>query len=90
MLQSARWAHQRTADEAAEARRVLAKYELPEVGPATDAQIHYARLIFAMNHRNASWSSETTSAGWETMTREMLARRQARIADAHALKIEGY
>lgn len=90
VLQSARWAHQRTLAEANDSRHVLANYELPEVGPATGDQLHYARLIFQSNHRNASWFDETTLEGWSTKVGEMHARRQAKIADARRLGIPNF
>lgn len=85
VLQSARWAHDRTIEEAKDARASLDRYDLPHAGEVSDYDVQYAALMFAMNHKHAVWAPSTTGEQWRQMVREFIADRQSKIADAAVL-----
>jgi len=82
VLDEARFAHQETIRAAAEARKQLAGYGLPEVGPATAAQLAHAANVYADVHRAAHWAR---TADWFALATAMLTRRQQQITTAQLL-----
>lgn len=86
VLQSARWAHDRTLAEAEDARASLDRYSLPHTGEVSDYDVQYAALLFAMKHKHAVWAPSTTPEQWREKVRELITDRQAKIADAALLK----
>lgn len=78
VLQTARNAHHATLNDAADARRQLAHYGLPETGEPTAAEMAHARTTYAFNHRNAVWAG--TVADWTPYVLDMIKRRRALLA----------
>lgn len=71
-----------TLMNAHDARRMLRVYGLPEAGEVDDVTLAAAAAQYAETHRNASWAWKTLAAEWRAMTLDMLARKQAAIAEA--------
>jgi hypothetical protein len=82
VLDKARFAHQKTIEAAKDARRMLGHYGLPETGQPDVEAMMTAVDRFQDAHRVAIWFNEKTRGDWFDMVRDMLARRQAQIADA--------
>lgn len=80
--QAATGARLQTLMAAHDARRMLRTYNLPEVGEIDDTALAVAAVQYADVHRNASWAWQTTGAEWRSMALDMLARKQAAIAEA--------
>lgn len=82
VLQSARWAQDKTIDAARDARRTLADYGLPTAGGATPEALDRAVLDYAGVHRTAMWAAGQTYTDWRDMVLDMIVRKQAAIAEA--------
>lgn len=85
VLQSARWAHDKTLAEAEDARRMLAHYGLPESGEIDRRTLIGAQMKYAEQHWGSTWAAEQTPLQWREMVLDMVARKRAAIADAEAL-----
>lgn len=90
VLQSARWAHDKTRNNAEDARRMLKVYGLPETGEPTVDEMRGAIRLYIRNHYNVSGHCRDTGRTVSDMVRDMIARKRAALADARALKIPGY
>lgn len=90
VLDTARAAARRTADEARHARRMLAAYGLPEVGEPTREQIRNAMQLYVRNHRGIADQVQETGIGVRARVLEMLAWQRDALADARALKLPGF
>lgn len=85
ILQRARWAREKLAVEATDARRMLAFYGLPVAGDPSEAQWFQAELTYAHVHRGAMWAREVGTGGrptWRGYAAEMLDRKRAVLRDA--------
>jgi len=85
VLQSARWAHERTLSNAEDARQMLAHYGLPEAGELDKYTLIDAQMKYAGQHWGSTWASEQTGLQWRAMVLDMLARCRAQIAEAALL-----
>lgn len=85
VLQSARWAHEETLASAADARRMLAHYGLPEAGDVDrDTQLEAMRR-YVQAHPNIHQWVEETGVGVRARVMDMLARKRAAIAEANLI-----
>jgi hypothetical protein len=85
ILQSARWATQKLRTEAADARRMLRHYGLPETGEPAESQWVQAELTYEYVHRHAMWAHEVGRDGgptWRGYAAEMLDRKRATLREA--------
>ena len=78
----ARNAHQQTRQPAAEARRMLAAYGLPETGEIDRRTLNRAANLYRYNHLGASWAAEETWDGWKARVLDMVQRKRDEIAEA--------
>ena len=85
VLQSARWAHEKTIEAAREAREKLEFYGLPLTGEPTLRELREPVWKFVEVHRNAMWIQNSTVEQNRAHVLDMLARCRAAIADAEAL-----
>jgi hypothetical protein len=82
ILNAARWAQEKTARQAQDAREMLAFYGLPEAGDIHPGVLALAAARYAEVHTQHSWSQDKPLAEWAADVRDMVARRRAEIADA--------
>jgi len=82
VLDAARAAQTRTAEQARFAREQLAFYGLPVTGDADEKTMTAATSRYADVHRSAMWAAGRTWGEWRADVDGMLRRRQAEIADA--------
>ena len=82
VLQSARWAHHTTIENAKDARRMLAHYGLPETGDPTQDEVREAMKRYIRQHPNIAEHVTKSGIGVRARVLDMLARKRAAIADA--------
>ena len=82
VLQSARWAHEQTLAAAADARRVLAHYGLPETGEFDQDTLREAMRRYVQQHPNIHRWVEETGVGVRARVLDMLARKRSAITEA--------
>jgi hypothetical protein len=85
VLDTARSARTRLANEVSDARRMLAFYGLDGQQPFDRFTLAEAVNRFAHQHRNAGWASEKSGKDWQDMVWDMVARKTAIIRDAELI-----
>lgn len=78
-------AHHATIEAARDSASQLRFYGVPLAGRITATQVLAVAIRYAEAHAAARWHTDTTAAGWCALVEEMIARRQAAIADAALL-----
>jgi hypothetical protein len=85
VLQSARWAHDKTLSNAEDARRMLAHYGLPEGGEIDADTMRVAMRRYIAQHPNMHhWVAET-GIGVRARVLDMVARKRAALAEVALL-----
>lgn len=82
VLQSARWAHERTLLEAEDARRMLAHYGLPETGFPDQDTLRAATREYIRAGNSASHLCRKFNVRAGVLVLEMLLRKRRAIAEA--------
>lgn len=82
VLQSARWAHHTTIENAKDALRMLAHYGLPEAGEPTADEIREAMKRYIRQHPGIAEHVTRTGVGVRARVLDMLSRKRAAIAEA--------
>ena len=82
VLQSARWAHERTLLEAADARRMLAHYGLPETGFPDEDTLRDATRTYIRQGNSAAQRCRKFNVRAGVLVLEMLVRKRRVLADA--------
>jgi len=85
VLQSARWAHEKTLTAAESARQALAFYGLPEVGTPSLRELREPLWKYVDAHSNAMWMEGSTADENRARLVESLGRWQAQLAEAALL-----
>jgi hypothetical protein len=82
VLQSARWAQERTRTEAEDARRMLAFYGLPETGFPDDDTLRDATRAYIRQGNNASRHCREFNVRAGVLVLEMMLRKRRVLAEA--------
>lgn len=86
VLQSARWAHERTLANAQEARRMLAAHGLPEIGFPDQDTLRAALRIYIRNGNSVAQRVQEHGVSARVILLEFLMRQRRIIAEADLLR----